>query len=71
MAGRTFWFFASNVGRKIGQTELKKKAIAQQHWEQRREELEQSDLGRFQDRCNLIVAQYSVLEPANSSKNYV
>ena len=41
----TFWFFASNVGRKIGQSELKKKAIAQQHWEQSREEPEQSDPG--------------------------
>ena len=46
MAGRTFSFFLSNVGRlyKVGQSELKK-AIARQHWEQRREEPGQSDPG--------------------------
>ena len=40
----TFPLFPSNVGRKIGQSELKK-AIDQQHWEQRREEPGQSDPG--------------------------
>ena len=56
MVGRTFSFFPSNVGRKIGQTdhEPEKKNIAQKHWEER-----------------LIVAQYSVLGSFKSSKNYV
>ena len=70
MGGQTFSFFPSNVGCKIGQSELKKKAIAQQHWEERREEPGQK-VTHVKCPCNLMVAQCSVLQFVKSSKSYV